>query len=192
MELVAELKRKAPYSTLFLVLALLGFHFCQSSVDAALKPNDFKLYALWTAHLVHYDTAHLALNAVTLLIAGSMAEMLFGQRLIYAALLVGLPLISLGVLLLEPMMIEYRGASGFVVALTIAVAAELGALLQRWWRYLLILGASLALCVHIFSISVFVLNPLGEVQSAWSSHLMGAGVGLVLRLVVYSVCPSRL
>jgi membrane associated rhomboid family serine protease len=192
LELVADLKHKVPYSTLFLVLVLVGIHFYAPSVEAAFKSNDFKLYALWTAHFVHYDTAHLALNALTLLIAGSVAEMLLGQRLIYAVLVVGLPLISLGMLLLEPMMVEYRGASGLVAAVTIAVVAELDSALPRVWRYVLILGALLAFCVHIFSISIFVLNPLAEVHSAWSSHLMGGVVGLVLRLFVQSTRPSRL
>ena len=89
-------------------------------------------------------------------------------------------------------MVEYRGASGFVVAVTMAVVAELSFALPRWWRYVLISAALLAFCAHIFPMSIFVLNPLVEVQSAWSSHLMGAGVGLVLRLVVKLAGSSRL
>lgn len=125
----------------------------------------------------------MAFNVLAMLGAGCWAEILLGRRFFYLVLIIGLPIISLGVLILEPKIIEYRGASGLVVAYTCALALELMRTLPLWGRWVVGFGGVVALGLHFFSISFVFPNLLMDTKSAWSSHLMGGGVGCLIRFV---------
>src|SRR5437879_3621065 len=78
-----------------------------------------ELWRLWTGHLVHFSLRHALIDSMTLLLIGTLAESEFGSRRVALSLLVGAPLISIGMLLASPTQ-NYRGASCIAVMLATA------------------------------------------------------------------------
>lgn len=71
-----------------------------------------EVWRLWTGHLVHYSAMHAAEDIVLLFVVTAIAEREVGGWATGIALLVGAPLISLGLILLVPDLALYEGSSG--------------------------------------------------------------------------------
>ena len=136
MEHASTLKRlRLPWCT----LALTAGAFVASLVPAlaALLVYDRaaimegELWRLASGHLVHFSSAHLAANLLVLLPTGYVLEIHWPQdaRNVYA---IAMPLIGIAVLLFEPGLAQFGGASGVVFAILGALAARMAMLSGRW------------------------------------------------------------
>ena len=76
-----------------------------------------ELWRLWSAHLTHFSLRHALIDSATLLAIGTMAESIFGSRRIALFVLIGAPLISSGIVLVSPTLLDYRGASAIAIML---------------------------------------------------------------------------
>jgi membrane associated rhomboid family serine protease len=140
----------------------------------------------WSAQFVHWGWMHAALDAGGLLLTGLVAERLFGPARVLLAVAGAAPLLSLGILWLEPGLVAYRGASGLVVLLGSAAwlgVWRAGGVDKRW---LVLLGVTLAGKLGLEVHAALTGQPgsgLGlpaGVQVAWSAHGMGLALGLAL------------
>jgi len=153
------------------------------SQKAALIPSEWglqNLWTLWTAHLAHYSWAHLVLNLGLLCVGGFVAELLLGRVFVMGIFLMGAPVISLGVMLLEPHLVQFRGASGIATALIFGTVTWLW-LYRASYRFLLALACLAFATKLMFDANVGGLTVLpNSIQTSWSAHVMGALVGLLL------------
>jgi membrane associated rhomboid family serine protease len=140
----------------------------------------------WSAQFLHWGWIHAALDAGGLLLTGLVAERLFGSARVLLAVAAAAPLVSLGILWLEPGLAAYRGASGLVVLLGSAAwvgAWRAGGVDRRW---LVLLGVTLAGKLGLEVHAALTGQPgsgLGlpaGVQVAWSAHVVGLVLGLVM------------
>lgn len=138
-----------------------------------------ELWRLWTGHVTHFSLRHALIDSATLLLIGAITEAEFGSRRIALALLVGAPLISIGILLAAPGLSDYRGASSIAVMLATAIGAS-------WWRSRptcrAVLGAlALGLVTKIGFDAIGMPTTLTDlpeqVQVAWQGHLLGGALG---------------
>lgn len=159
-----------------------------------------EVWRLWTGHLVHYSAQHALIDLATALVAAIIAAQSFGARRVLAALALGAPFISLGLLLAAPQCLYYRGASGLAVLLAVMAGAGL-------WRraddtraagprlvqpVLGVLAAALAAKIGAEAIG---LSPgwsdlPGDVVVAWQAHLLGAVAGAAA-VVACSRCVRK-
>lgn len=106
---------------------------------APTKIANGELWRALSAHFVHLNPAHLALNVLGLLAVVSVwHEALRGMRPLWLAVLMGLG-ISLGLSLSEPHLMRYAGASGVLHGL-FAAGAVLSSNIAMYWRGLALLG----------------------------------------------------
>jgi rhomboid family GlyGly-CTERM serine protease len=147
-----------------------------------------ELWRLWSGHLVHFSPGHAGADALGLVAMGLVAEPLTGSRRFVLVLAGGALLISLGLLLLAPGLLEYRGASGLAV-----LVAVLGGVLA-WHAYpgsrpvLVCAGLALAsktLWEAFAHTAAFTDLPAG-VTVAWQAHLLGAVLGVCAASAVCS------
>lgn len=106
---------------------------------APVKIANGEIWRVLSAHFVHLNTAHLALNALGLLAIISVWHgALRGMRPLWWAVPMGLG-ISLGLSLSEPHLMHYAGASGVLHGL-FAAGAVLSNNIAMYWRGLALLG----------------------------------------------------
>lgn len=154
-----------------------------------------ELWRLWTGHVTHFSLRHALIDSATLLLIGAITEAEFGSRRIALALLVGAPLISIGILLAAPGLFDYRGASSIAVMLASAIGAS-------WWRSRptcrAVLGAlALGLVTKISFDAIGMPTTLTDlpeqVQVAWQGHLLGGMLGGLWHLArTYEQSAARL
>lgn len=136
-----------------------------------------QIWRLWTGHLVHFSLAHGLVDGAALLLCAVAAERLLGRRFVLYSVCLGLPLLSLGLLLGLPDLTEYRGASGWAVGLAAAAATAL-------WRQNPA-RRPLVLALTALYLTKMVLDAWAEAASAlpsgitvvWQAHLLGAILG---------------
>lgn len=80
-----------------------------------------ELWRLWTGHLVHGSNYHLAWNLVLLIGLGLLFEKTVRQRL-WILFFLSAPIVSVGVLFLQPSLLVYRGLSGILNTFFVAGA----------------------------------------------------------------------
>lgn len=99
-------------------------------------------WRLWSGHLLHLDATHALLNLAALaVIAGLALRQRMGGEVVAAAL-AGMPLLSVGLLWLDPALQWYAGLSGILHGLLVIVLARRGGVLA--WAVLALLAAKLA------------------------------------------------
>lgn len=175
---------KAPIasSVVVLVCALLAavpetglFAFERSAILSG------QIWRLWSGHWVHFSFQQFVLDAGTLLLVSLLAEREFGSCVTGAVTWLGMPIISLGLLLLAPDLREYRGASGLAVLLAWFAGSALWFKLSRLRLGLAVLA--------LFWIVKTMLEAAGwapgsaglpaDVRVAWQAHVLGAVLGWV-------------
>jgi rhomboid family GlyGly-CTERM serine protease len=151
-----------------------------------------EFWRLWSGHLVHYSLQHASVDAAVLLLAGVMAARAAGGRRLWAALALGAPLISAGLLLIAPGLWYYRGASALGVMLTVLAGALLWAGAGRRLRAALALLA-LALTAKIAAEALGLAQGWSDlprdVGIVWQAHLMGVAAGLAAG--AWAACRPR-
>lgn len=83
-------------------------------------------WRLWSGHLLHLDSTHALLNlaALAVILVLAARQRMLGE--VAAAALLGMPLLSLGLLWLDPALDWYAGLSGLLHGLLVIVLARRG------------------------------------------------------------------
>lgn len=138
-------------------------------------------WRLWSGHFVHWGAAHALTNGLLLGVLGLGLERAAAagslRRFAAWAWLVAPLLISLALPLLAPAMDSYRGASGLVAMLVVALCVD--AWIGRSERLLgaVLLGA-LLLKTGLEGAGVGLASSLpAGVEVAWQVHVLGGLVG---------------
>lgn len=137
----------------------------------------FEVWRLWSGHLVHFGWSHALFDGIAWIVLSMWCWQRIGMARWAVAMLIGAPLLSAAVWLLEPGLSEYRGASGLVVALVAWtwVHGWRGRVTGRLAWALLGLAIVAKLVWDVCAGASAVL-PAG-VTVAWSAHLAGALLG---------------
>lgn len=144
-----------------------------------------QLWRLWTGHWIHFSNSHLLWNVAALVIVGTWLEAVRPGRLLrYTAL--AAPLISIGLLVFDPLLASYGGLSG----LGTGIVAQLGFCLVKnrendRWAGIGILGLIAIKLWHDSAQGTALLSNFGstEIVMAPTSHLIGALLALVIFVV---------
>jgi rhomboid family GlyGly-CTERM serine protease len=138
-----------------------------------------EVWRLWTGHWVHFSHQQLLLDVSTLLLAGAIAQREFGPRFITEILVFGMPALSIGLLLVAPELVYYRGVSGVVMMLAFVAGAALWSRRPGLRAILVMLGLVVAVKA-VMDAAGLVPDLSGlptGVQVAWQAHVLGAGIG---------------
>lgn len=138
-----------------------------------------EIWRLWTGHWVHFSIQQFFMDVSTLLLVGVLAEREFGARLTALVLWLGMPAISLGLLLLAPDLHEYRGASALAVLLAWFAGSALWFRLSKLRLGLAVLGLVWTVKTVLEAagwVSDVVSLP-ADVRVAWQAHGLGAVIG---------------
>lgn len=139
-----------------------------------------QVWRLWTAHFVYFSSAHALVDLAALAAVVWLALVAPGPRTVWLGLLVGAPLVSLGLLWLAPEMTNYRGSSALSYLLGTAAGIALWRTRPDWRRAIalvaIIAGAKSLVDATVPNDSLSSL-PDG-VRVAWQAHLLGAVVAV--------------
>jgi rhomboid family GlyGly-CTERM serine protease len=138
-----------------------------------------EVWRLWTGHWVHFSNQQLLLDISTLVLAAAVAQREFGPLFIARVLALGMPAISIGLLLVAPELAYYRGASGVVMMLAFAAGAAFWSR-RPGLRAILIMLGLLAATKAVLDAAGFASGLSGlpaGVRVAWQAHVLGAGMG---------------
>lgn len=141
-------------------------------------------WRLWTGHWVHFSGSHLGWNLAVLVCAGAWLEHLRPGRLI-SYIMIGAPLISLGLLAGEPAMQTYGGLSGLAtgivtwLALTQLARADAA---RAWWAGALVLISAKTAFDASHLPALFAQFDSPDIRSSALAHAAGAGTALVFFL----------
>lgn len=135
-------------------------------------------WRLWTGHLVHWDGAHLWLNALAFAAPACLLDART-RRVLLAAIFAAAPAVS-AVILTVPRLQEYRGASGLALALWAAAAVVLISRGDRSAGFVVAALTAAKLSLEASSVALWKL----EFQSLPEAHVAGAVAGLVIGLAV--------
>lgn len=173
-----------PLATGLLALACLAAHLASLAPQFAYDRAGImsgEIWRLWTGHLVHFSTRQLVLDVGMLVVAGWLVERVWGSGTTARVILLGMPALSLGLLVSAPNLLEYRGVSGIVVLLALAAASAVWERQPRARPGLLLLGLALAVKTLLDALGVSAglggLPP--AVRVAWQAHLAGAVLGWI-------------
>jgi rhomboid family GlyGly-CTERM serine protease len=144
-------------------------------------------WRLWTGHIVHYGVVHAAVNALVFSVLAVMTRHLISTKLLVLLLLTAAPLISCGVPLLSPQLIEYRGLSAIVTMLTVLVGLLLFLratdMRHRVVLLLLLLSVAMKIVLEAHGVAVFGVGLSADIAVEWRAHAVGALIGAVIGLV---------
>ena len=175
-------RNRAPFATIAVALLSLAFavlplvnslEFDREAVIAG------QAWRLWTGHLVHFSLQQLFLDIGAVILVGTVAESEIGSRFTALALLIGMPVLSAGLLLLVPDLVQYRGASGMAMLLAFIGGTALWYRLPEFRAILAILVAVLATKATLDAVGLASVTsglPSG-IKVAWHAHVLGAGIG---------------
>lgn len=171
-----------PIATGTLALACLAAGFTSLAPQLAYDRQGIlagEIWRLWTGHLVHFSAQHLFVDVGMLALAGWVVERERGARFVAGAVLLGMPAISIVLLLTAPHLHAYRGASGVVMLLALAAAHALWVSRPAARPALVLLGFALAVKTLIDALGMLPgLSSLPPgVRVAWQAHLAGALLG---------------
>jgi rhomboid family GlyGly-CTERM serine protease len=146
-------------------------------------------WRLWTGHWVHFSGSHLAWNLGVLIVAGTWLERLRPSTLL-RVVLVGAPVISIGLLMFAPTMAAYGGLSGLatgVVLLLALVQMQERPAERAWWIALVMLVAG-KIAVDAVSPAPLFSRFAGEIHPSALAHLLG---GLIALPLVFMRSPGK-
>ncbi|QBB71763.1 rhomboid family intramembrane serine protease [Pseudolysobacter antarcticus] len=138
-----------------------------------------ELWRLWSAHLTHFSPRHALIDSAALLVNGTMAESIFGSHRVAQFVLIGAPLISSGIVLVSPDLLDYRGASAIAIMLATMVGLSLWQSRPSTRLTLSILAACLFAKIGFDAIglSLTLTDLPNQVHVAWQAHLLAIAIG---------------
>jgi len=174
--------------------ALVGLAFAPEPTQLALAWERSTIFGgqfwrLWTAHWVHFSMAHALVNIAVFVAACTVAAATLGARFIGWAIFIVSPVISIGLLITSPTLVEYRGLSGLATAMTVAALYGLAYAHRslRWVIAVLAITLLLKLVAEAngltFSSHIHSLPEGASVE--WRAHLIGA-----LSAIIYALSRS--
>lgn len=171
-----------PFITSMLAMTCLAVGFTSLAPQLAYDRQGImagEVWRLWTGHLTHFSAQQLWVDVSMLLVVGWLVEREWGARFTAGILLLGMPAISIGLLLLSPHLLHYRGASG--VAMLLALAAATAMWQSRPAARLGLLLIGLALAIKTLLDATGTLPDLSSlppgIRVAWQAHVAGALIG---------------
>lgn len=197
----ARVISRAPLVTLVGTLfALVVFRFPSLASALELQRGVAQSTELWrflTAHFVHFDEKHMAVDVLTFALLGSACEWFDARRARWTLGIAAIS-ISLSVLWFAPQLNSYRGLSGIDAALFTFLGAEL------WRRHRESNDASFGAVLRLLPLLLFLLKVISEVvtgsalfvvSSAYESvpiaHLVGGLTGLVIGTRMFEAPPVK-
>jgi len=151
-------------------------------------------WRLWTGHLVHFSWQHALTDIMVLFVVTHILMHHTGGRVVALALLVGAPLISLGLLLAVAHLQIYAGASGLAMMMGVAVGCVLWRADDRLRGVIGVLALVVLIKLFMDANSGglgFSTLPAG-VQVAWQAHVIGACLGWLLAQNLTAGNPSNI
>lgn len=147
-----------------------------------------QLWRVITGHWTHWSGEHLGWDLLVFAVAGASLELRGRRSAFLTCTVVSALLISAGVWVLQPEMVEYRGLSGIDCALVTLVAVDLlrQSLRDRRWGLSLALTGLLAgyLGKVVFELAtgqtLFVDSEQGLFVPVPLAHVLGGAVGIAL------------
>jgi rhomboid family GlyGly-CTERM serine protease len=142
-------------------------------------------WRLWSGHVVHYSWQHMLVNVAAIFLLTAIMEKLFSWKRIIALLILAAPVISIGLLIFNPHLYVYRGASSLVTFLIALVACLIW---EKEKRIFSLLAISL-LALKIISEAIHLKQdwsgmPLG-IEVTWQAHALGFCLALLAVLLNY-------
>jgi len=174
--------RNIPYVTSALALACVALAFMPEGGQLAFERHTIiagQFWRAWTGHLVHFSSRHLLLDVGTLLLVGTVAECELGFCFTGGLVLLGMPIISLGLLVMVPNLIQYRGASGLDMLLACSAGTMIWHDNPKARGILAIAGIILIAksVIDVLGIPLSVANLPPDVHVVWQAHVLGAAIG---------------
>jgi rhomboid family GlyGly-CTERM serine protease len=170
-----------PFTTGLLALACLAVGFTSLGPQLAFDRQGImagEIWRLWTGHLVHFSSTQLLLDVCTLLVVGWLAERQWGAGFTGIVVLLGMPVLSISLLLLSPHLVQYRGMSGIAMLLAVAAATQLWDSHPKARISLVVLGMALLVKTLLDALGMNALSSLpAGVSVVWQSHVSGAVIG---------------
>jgi rhomboid family GlyGly-CTERM serine protease len=153
-----------------------------------------QLWRLITGHWTHWSGEHLGWDLLVFAVAGGVLELRGKRNAFLTCTVLSALLISGGVWVLRPEMVECRGLSGIDCALVTLVAVDLlrQSLRERRWSLSLGLAGLLAgyLGKVVFELAtgqtLFVASGQGLFVPVPLAHVLGGGLGIALGLMTPS------
>lgn len=162
------------FAGFILILCLVFYHFHGSHSMLFFTLNDFSWWQFFTAHFIHYDSAHMINNLLALV----LLMYLFPQKNCHMTLSFMFAMIFINIYLLVEQIHYYAGLSGLLYV--IPGSAAMQSLLEKKYCHFLVIIA----CTTIYILSsLFIIQP----QSHWSpleqTHIIGFITGLLSHLL---------
>ena len=164
---------------------LLGLACCPSDVREALLLRrgvlvHGQVWRLWTGHWVHFGWSHLVWDVGCFVLAGVWLCELGARRVIWQILVLLAPLLSLGILLIDPKIGAYGGLSGLVCAEVAVLSVWLWRTNQPTLSVLVSLALALKLGAELLTgQAAFTHFEVGAVHSVPLAHQLGTILGLM-------------
>jgi membrane associated rhomboid family serine protease len=188
-----------PWITLTLVGALMVGAFLTEPVKEVLSLggglSGGKWWQAFTCHTVHFGWGHFWRDVTALALLGWLLESK-SRHMLLIVLSIAACVVPATVLLVEPEILPYRGASGLVVAAYAWLTANV--FMQRDAGWLARLTGLLALVALAAKILLEITEGRlmeggleGTVIVSWSAHFAGAMVGLLVSLFAEGVLKAR-
>ncbi len=166
------------FAGLILILCLGLYYFSDNHPVLFFTLNDFNWWQLFTAHFIHYDSAHMINNLMALV----LLIHLFPQNTTHLTVSFIFAIIFINIYLIIEQVAFYAGLSGLLYVIPGSAAAQQFNE-QKYINFLFIIGCAIT---YITS-SIFIIAP----QSNWSpleqAHVIGFMTGLLSRIFHHSM-----
>ena len=141
-----------------------------------------EVWRLWTGHFVHFSAQQAWVNILVLAITGNIVERYVGTFKFAMFMLSSAVFISLGLMLWQPTLLEYRGLSAIATMLTVAALFVVAKQHRAATIYVVLLGILLSakLIGEALGITSIAANLPAGVAVEWRAHVLGAATGLML------------
>lgn len=176
-----------------LLVVILLLQLCSSTLSVVLEFDRTAIYQgewwrLFTGHLMHANSWHLAMNMAALLVILAVQGMHLTVARFLVLLLAGGLMIGLDILFLSPGMMIYTGLSGWLHCLIIwGACADIAKHWSSGW--LILIGVFIkVIWEQIHGGSADIIALIG-VNVAVDAHLYGAITGLIMFFIMQSVQP---
>ncbi len=144
-------------------------------------------WTLWTSHLAHWSSSHLAWDVLALIVLGVLIERRSRQRML-VALALSAPLIGVGFAMLHPGLSGYRGLSGVDSALFVLLGVTM--LGDAWrgecavpaWAVAAVLAGFVAKVIYELAMhdTLFVAASPDQFVPVPLAHVLGGVTGLAV------------